>query len=132
MAQIVAQPKKKKLKNIPQLFLNVLGNQTLQSRIIQTQKHYNPEQYKLRILLPILVNFFFFQNSFFLSTSKSELHGQTFMLCNSPFTTVPHFSFSLQLATRHSPPFRTPWLDFSFSSLHGQLFFLFSFKLSVD
>ena len=35
---------KKKLKNmnfknIPQLFLNVLGNQTLQSKIIQTQKH---------------------------------------------------------------------------------------------
>ena len=110
---------KKKFK-YSSTFLECSGNQTLQSRTIQTQKHYNPKQYKLRILLPILV-IFFFQNSFSFSTSKSELHGQTFMLRNSPFTTVPHFSFSSQLVTCHSPPFKigTPWPDFSFSSLHG-------------
>ena len=126
-------------KNIPQLFLNVLGNQTLQSKTIQTQKHYNPAEpslYRLQnpliqnLLLLISVNFYylFFQNSLSLSTSKSELHGQTFVLRNSPFTTFPYFSFSSQLATRRSPLFKieTPWPYFSFSSLHGHLFFLFS------
>ena len=66
----VTQPKKKKIlkelvekkklknmnfKNIPQLFLNVLGNQTLQSKTIQTQKHCNPAELSLyRLQNPLI------------------------------------------------------------------------------
>ena len=85
--------------------MNVLGNQTLQSRrTIQTQKNYNPEQYKLRIFLPILVNFLF--SKLFLSlnlkigtlwldfhTSQLAVHHRSplfflFATRNLPFPTV--------------------------------------------
>ena len=126
----VTQPKKKKIlkelvekkklknmnfKNIPQLFLNVLGNQTLQSKTIQTQKHCNPAElslYRLQnpliqnLLLLISVNFYylFFQNSLSLNlkigtpwldfcASQLAVHHCSllfflFATCNSPFSTV--------------------------------------------
>ena len=110
--------KKKKLKNIPQLFLNVLGNQTLQSKTRQTQKHYNPEQYKLRILLPILVNFFF--PKLFLSLN---------LKIGTPW---PDFRAS-QLAVHHCSPLFFPFAtrNSSFPTVQNRnsmakLFFLFT------
>ena len=80
---------KKKFK-YSSTFLECSGNQTLQSRTIQTQKHYNPKQYKLRILLPILVNFFFFK-----TLSLFQPQNQNSMARLSCF------------ATHRSPPFPT-------------------------
>ena len=114
--------KKKKILNIPQLFLNVLGNQTLQSRTIQTQKHYNPEQYKLRILLPILVIFFsklFLSLNLKVGTPWPDFHASQladhhcsplfflFATCNSPFPTVQNRNSIARLFFLF-----TPWLAF--------------------
>ena len=103
---------KKKFK-YSSTFLECSGNQTLQSRTIQTQKHYNPKQYKLRILLPILVIFFFSKLFLFLNlkigTPWPDFHASQLA--------VPHFSFSLQLTTRQSPPLS---LSLSLSHTHTQ------------
>ena len=67
-------------------------------------KHYNLKQYKLRILLPILVKFFF--SKLFLSLN---------LKIGTPW---PDFH-ALQLTTRHSPPLSLS-LSLSLSHTHKQ------------
>ena len=104
--------------------MNFLGNQTLQSRTIQTQKHYNLEQYKLIILLPILVIFFFFSKLFLslnlkIGTPWPDFHASQlavhhcsplfclFATCNSSFPTVQNRNSMAKLFFLF-----TPWPTF--------------------
>ena len=76
-------------------------------------EHYNLKQYKLRILLPILVKFFF--SKLFLSLNLKI--GTPWPDFHALQLAVPHFSFSSQLTTRHSPPLS---LSLSLSHTHTQ------------